>query len=491
MSRLLRPASRMPENVPDLERFVTEVAARLNAGSWAQDSAAGEDDTPVFVARAPGRLDVMGGIADYSGALVLQWPIHEATRVAVRPWTERRISITSLGHGGLERRCDVPLDLVADPHRPYDSVHAWFAADPTRHWAAYVAGVFHVLSCEHGARFPAGAAILVESDVPEGKGVSSSAAIEAATMEAVIRAWRVTIEPRMRAVSCQQVENLIVGAPCGVMDQMASICGEPGSLMALLCQPAEFQGSVRLPHGLGVWGIDSGIRHAVTGADYGAVRVGAFMGYRILADLVGLRVTPGEREGHVRVDDPRWHGYLANVGSDAFRQFAPDIPAALNGDAFLARYQGTTDLVTRVDPARRYAIRTPTAHPVYEHERVTEWARHLSATATATSPTDAARLGALMYESHASYSACGLGSDGTDRLVALAREAGPARSIYGAKITGGGSGGTVALLADAGSGDVVRAIARRYAEETGRDAYVFEGSSPGAARIGAIRLDPA
>ena len=51
-----------------------------------------------------------------------------------------------------------------------------------------------------------------------------------------------SIEPRMRALRCQQVENLIVGAPCGVMDQMASICGEAGSLMALLCQPAEFQG---------------------------------------------------------------------------------------------------------------------------------------------------------------------------------------------------------------------------------------------------------
>jgi L-arabinokinase len=96
-----------------------------------------------------------------------------------------------------------------------------------------------------------------------------------------------------------------------------------------------------------------------------------------------------------------------------------------------------------------------------------------------------------MYESHASYSACGLGSDGTDRLVALARAAGSARGIYGAKITGGGSGGTVALLADASAGDTVRAIAHAYAGETGRDAHVFEGTSPGAARIGAIRLDPA
>jgi len=489
MTRVLRTPSGAPENVPDLARFAGDVLARVDVGGWAHDSRGGE--TPVFIARAPGRLDVMGGIADYSGALVLQWPIHEATRVAVRPWSERRLSILSIGRGGVDRRCDVPLDLVADPSRSYDTVRAWFAADAARHWAAYVAGVFHVLSREHGATFPSGAAILIESDVPEGKGVSSSAAIEAATMEAVVEAWGLSIEPRVRAVRCQQVENLIVGAPCGVMDQMASICGHESCLMALLCQPAEFQGSIRLPDGLGVWGIDSGIRHAVTGADYGAVRVGAFMGYRILADLAGLRVTAGDREGHVHVDDPAWHGYLANVGSDAFRRFARDVPDALDGDAFLARYQGTTDLITRVDPARRYAVRTPTAHPVHEHERVSEWARRLLAASDASAARpDAARLGALMYESHASYSACGLGSEGTDRLVALARDAGPAQGIHGAKITGGGSGGTVALLADAGAGDVVRSIARRYADETGRETHVFEGSSPGAARIGAIRLGP-
>jgi galactokinase len=482
--RVLRPVSLIPKELPDLAQFVSNVAERASSGAWAQDSP-GTSDAPVFVARAPGRLDVMGGIADYSGSLVLQWPIREATRVALRPWTAQRISITSVARDGHDRHCDVPLDLVADPRRPYDEVRAWFAADPNRHWAAYVAGVFHVLAREHAVRFPVGAAILVESDVPEGKGVSSSAAIEAATMEAVIAAWQVAIEPRLRAIRCQQVENLIVGAPCGVMDQMASICGEAGALMSLLCQPAEFRGRVPLPDRLRLWGIDSGIRHAVRGADYGAVRVGAFMGYRILAELAEFPERAGDREGHVRVDDRRWHGYLANVGSDTFRRFALGIPEMLDGGKFLARYHGTTDLVTRVEASRRYAVRTPTAHPIYEHERVTEWAREL-----ASASPNPARLGKLMYESHASYSACGLGSDGTDRLVALAREAGTARGIYGAKITGGGSGGTVAILADTRPGDAVHAIAHRYGEETGRDTDVFEGSSPGAARVGAIRLDP-
>ena len=302
-----------------------------------------DDEAPVFVARAPGRLDVMGGIADYSGALVLQWPIREATRVAVRPWRERRISIVVDRPGGVTRvAATCRSTLVADGERPYDEVRAWFAADPTRHWAAYVAGVFHVLAREHGVRFDGGAADprrvrragrqgrqLVGGDRGRDDGGGAS------------RRGRCTIEPRLRALRCQQVENLIVGAPCGVMDQMAAICGEAGSLMALLCQPAEFQGSIRLPDGLGVWGIDSGIRHAVTGADYGAVRVGAFMGYRVLAELAGLRVTPAIVKGTCgstiragMATSPTWAERLPR---DSRRTFPREprrrmLPRALSGD---------------------------------------------------------------------------------------------------------------------------------------------------------------
>ena len=93
-----------------------------------------------------------------------------------------------------------------------------------------------------------------------------------------------------------------------------------------------------------------------------------------------------------------------------------------------------------------------------------------------------------MYESHASYSACGLGPEGTDRLVDLCRAEGPAAGIYGAKITGGGSGGTVAVLAGAGRKAVVEAIARQYGHEAGRDAAIFAGSSSGARAFGVRTL---
>ena len=89
-----------------------------------------------------------------------------------------------------------------------------------------------------------------------------------------------------------------------------------------------------------------------------------------------------------------------------------------------------------------------------------------------------------MYESHASYSACGLGSDGTDRLVTLAHEVGQARGIYGAKITGGGSGGTVAVLADRQMRGNVDLIADRYGRESGHGSAVYAGSSDGSRAFG-------
>src|SRR5262249_54567967 len=150
-------------------------------------------------------------------------------------------------------------------------------------WAAYAAGVFLVLARERGVSFEGGARILIASDVPEGKGVSSSAALEVAGMSGVAAAYGVPLGARGTALLCQKVENLVVGAPCGVMDQMTAACGEEGQLLALLCQPAELLAPLRLPEDVAVYGIDSGIRHAVSGADYASVRVAAFMGYAILA----------------------------------------------------------------------------------------------------------------------------------------------------------------------------------------------------------------
>jgi L-arabinokinase len=464
------------QGLRDVEAFLEQVGA----------SSLFARDRPIVVARAPGRLDLMGGIADYSGSLVLQWPLSEATMAAVQRADDGLIRIVSRAFDETtERRFECSLHDLFPAGRTlaYDAAREWFAAVPDRRWAAYAAGALLLLAGEKDAR-PVGLRLFVLSSVPEGKGVSSSAALEVSVMRAMAAALGLDLGPRELAILCQKVENRIVGAACGVMDQMTSSCGQAGELLALLCQPAEIQGTIALPEDLEIWGLDSGERHAVSGSDYTAVRVGAFMGARILAECAGLRVTRGMTGGPVEVDDPRWHGFLANVTpSECESEFAGALPESLAGADFLERYGGTSDSVTRVDPHRTYAVRLPALHPIYEHARVRRVAELLRQRVTDRS---AEELGRLMYESHASYSACGLGSPGTDLLVQLVREAGSSRGLYGAKITGGGSGGTVAVLGRRGAD--LQPVADAYAARTGRRPYIFSGSSPGAAAFGCLLL---
>ena len=141
---------------------------------------------------------------------------------------------------------------------------------------------------------------------------------------------------------------------------------------------------------------------------------------------------------------------------------------------------------------RRYAVREPAAHPVYDDSRVQRFRDLLLGAPRDSGTPDAlcVELGALMVASHESYGRCGLGSAGTDRLVALVCDAGPAFGLYGAKITGGGSGGTVAVLGRPGAERTVRAIADAYGRETGRPASVLVGSSHGAVALNPHGFEP-
>lgn len=413
---------------------------------------------PVSFGRGPGRLDVMGGIADYSGSLVLQLPLPRAAHVAVAARADRRLCVASLPDGDRHdsphtvRRHELSLDaFLAAVGQGYAACRALCAPAP---WSAYLLGVLAVLLREHGAQLRTGLDLALASEVPEAKGMSSSAAVEVATARALASHLGLALAPRDLALACQRAENQVVGAACGVMDQMASACGEPGKLLRLLCQPAELQGHVAIPKGFAFVALDSGVRHAVTGADYTSVRVGAFMGWRILAELCGLEVTV--RDDVAEFVHPQWGRALANVPPSAWRGLAEQVPLSLSGREFLARYRATSDATTVVDPARSYAVRVPTAHPIEEHHRVRTFAALLP---HAAEPGMAELLGELMYQSHASYSACGLGHPATDALVDAVRRAGPARGCFGAKITGGGSGGTVAALVGQGA-DLPRELAR-------------------------------
>lgn len=472
----------------DTVDFIDSIDRSVNSlpGDW-RDIFNSEKE--LIVTRAPGRLDVMGGIADYSGSLVLQWPIQAAVHVALQQNESQKIRIASLPDtAGSSRLFELELaeirQLSANPD--YMSARARFAKDPESHWAAYVAGALLVLIREKNFSFEDGMSILIKSSVPEGKGVSSSAALEVASMQAFAAAYEIEICARELALLCQQVENLVVGAPCGVMDQMTTSCGEANHLLELLCQPADLQGVVAFPEELEVWGIDSGIRHSISGSDYRTVRTAAFMGYRIIADRAGLDVHPGESLGHVKIDDPKWKGYLANITPEEFgTDYAAIVPERMRGEEFLRNYNGITDRVTRVEPQRDYPVLAATRHPIYESARVKSFAD----TMHGGRAVDHIRLlGDLMYQSHESYSQCGLGSAGTDKIVELVRGS-AGGDLYGAKITGGGSGGTVAILGRRGADEEIKAIASSYREESGYEPEVISGSSPGANSFGHLRLE--
>jgi L-arabinokinase len=348
----------------------------------------------------------------------------------------------------------------------YEAAREFFQRDEAGvSWVAYVAGVFLVLMRERGVRFESGANILISSQVPPGKGVSSSAALEVAVMQAVTAAFDISLEPHDKALLCQKVENLVVGAPCGVMDQMTAVFGERDRLLLLLCQPAELKRTVTLPRQLLLWGTDSGIRHSVGGADYGSVRAGAFMGLRIITHL------KGQTE------------YLANISPAEFEsKYLDRLPERMSGETFLMRYQATIDPVTSIDPQKEYAVRKPAAHPVYENARVQRFVELLER------GEEFDELGELMYESHRGYTALGLNSAGTDLLVELVRKEGPGAGLFGAKITGGGSGGTVAVLGDQTSRAAIERVVESYKRETGHEPYIFKGSSSGSVKFGHLKL---
>lgn len=185
--------------------------------------------------------------------------------------------------------------------------------------------------------------------------------------------------PERVAVLCQMVENLVVGAPCGIMDQMASALGRRGQLLSLLCRPAHVQPTIAIPAGVRFWGVDSGVRHSVGGSDYGSVRCATFMGRAILRWVQRDR---GEAEPE----------HLTAISPSQFAALDEQLPAAVSGIVFERAFGEHGDTLTQVDPTKHYNVAACTAHPVQEHFRVQTFGLALTAAACASWARRARRL---------------------------------------------------------------------------------------------------
>lgn len=417
----------------------------------------------------------MGGIADYSGSLVLQMPIAQQTNIVLTLRDDYQCNITSLISNGEQLTATIDYrDYLKNDQVDYPYAQDRFKQNPSTGWISYVVGCALVLQKEKGIEFK-GADFQLTSNVPLGKGVSSSASVEVATLKALTQAFDLELTGTLLPILGQRVENLVVGAPCGLMDQLASYFGEPNKLLPILCQPDKIDNPVSIPPGISFIGLDSGVRHSIAGASYGDVRCAAFMGYSILANASGVS-SRELRSAKIKNDFSSlpFGGFLCNISVQQFEEaLVHHLPASMSGKVFLEKYEISIDSSTAIESEKNYYIRQCASHPVYENDRVKQFKNHLITLNDSGNhyvrQEILTKMGELMYQSHESYTRCGLGAERTDEIVEMAKNY---PGVYGAKITGGGNGGTVCLLVD-GEGKKSAHQIRQYMSKKYKDNLIL------------------
>jgi galactokinase len=207
---------------------------------------------------APGRVNLIGEHTDYNGGFVLPFAIDRRTLVALGTRDDGMLRVASTFS---DEVVELPLaDLAAAQ-----------ASGALGGWAAYPLGVAWALG-EFGTDLAAvpGADLLIDSNVPVGAGLSSSAAIESAVALALNEVWQLGLSRATLALVGQRAENDAVGAPTGIMDQSASLLGRHDSAVFLDCRslearlvPLGFEGA-----GLTIAVIDTGVTHAHSTGGY-------------------------------------------------------------------------------------------------------------------------------------------------------------------------------------------------------------------------------
>jgi L-arabinokinase len=442
----------------------------------------------VFIARSPGRLDLMGGNDDYTGGLVFESTIREATYAAAQQRLDRLIVLKNQTASDAGWQGDVTI--AQEELGNEETVRNYANSSPAIRWTAYVLGVLFYLKKKFPDRVHFGVQVYMESTVPLNRGVSSSAAIEVSVMKAAAAAYGIDMAGIELALACQWVENVIAESACGIMDQIAVVAGKEGFILPLVCQPCLPEPLIQLPEELQIWGIDSGVSHQVSGIAYEAARAAAFMGYKIICDQEQIAVTLDNSSEIERYTDPRWDGYLANISPSLFEErYEEKLPYNMFSGEYLSKHAFHTDPYTPLKEGVIYSVRANTRYAVEENYRVQLFSELSRGASLAQTKRAFKMMGELMYQSHYAYTQCGLGAKATDYIVGLFRNEGVRNGIYGAKITGGGAGGTVAILAEKGASNIVHRIFELYSHSGMGDPYLFEGSSDGADAFGILKIN--
>jgi galactokinase len=271
---------------------------------------------PEGVWAAPGRVNVIGEHTDYNGGFVLPVALPHTTRAAVARRDDGRVALASMQSAG------EPVQVAVDELAP---------GSPGG-WAAYPAGVVAGLR----ERLPGGVSVLVDSEVPAGAGLSSSAALTCSVALALRDLVAPELTPTDLVDLSRRAENDFVGAPTGILDQSASVLCEPGHALFL---DTRDRSSQQVPFdlagaGLALLVVDSGITHDHAEGGYGDRRreceeAAARLGVEFLRDVEDVAaldvLADGTREGSVLLRRAR------HIVTENGRVL--EVVAALRGDA--------------------------------------------------------------------------------------------------------------------------------------------------------------
>jgi len=336
--------------------------------------------------QAPGRVNLIGEHTDYNDGFVMPAAIGFYTQASIAPRPDRKLVIHSENYSE-----QVEFDLDQLP------------ATRAGHWSDYVIGVVKML--ERSGKELGGANLLVDGDVPQGAGLSSSASIEVAVGYALLDLVdhvpdhhvpdRTEIDRTKLALLCQQAENEFVGARCGIMDQFVASHGKRGQALLLDCRSLEYR-LLPLPDDVALAICNTMVKHSIAKGEYNQRRAECEAGVRGLSKYL-----PNARAlRDVTLQDLEAHG-----------RELPDV------------------------------IMRRCRHVIGENARVLQ-------AAAALELGDLQAFGNLMRQSHRSLrDDFEVSCSELDLMVELAEQA---EGVYGTRMTGGGFGGCTIALVQAG-----------------------------------------
>lgn len=448
---------------------------------------------PLWTAGAPRVLDVMGGIAECCGSLTLSYPLAAGVTVGVQLREDGQVCIVRLQREpsrstntthSTHRVC-VPTDRMraSNGHPAHGDRLAESLCPGEQRWAFPVlAALLAVLLRDSDRSLDGGLTVAVDNDSAWQEEQSATCALVTPTILATAVACGRPLDAEQLASLTQCVLRRVHENVYGLAASACAAFGERDVLLKMNCQPFEALGSLPLPAGTVLCGVDCGGVSLASNAKYHRARVAALMGKTIIERIL----TGSDSRGLP------WGGYLAQISvNDYVESLRDQLPTRLRGQVYLDRFGELGDPFSAIDPEVDYRIRSRTEHHIYENARVHQFAQRL-ALASRTNGRDALlAAGDLMQASHWSYGQrCGLGCIPIEAVVSRLRRCDRDRGIYGARISGRGAGGMVAVLlsdtesARAALGETVSAVEERV----GRALPILDGSSAGSFHRGVRRF---